>query len=1145
MSKVRINDLARELEVKSKRILDILEELGLAGGKTHSSSLEEHEAEKVRTHFERGSRSGAGAGQSVARAQQGIVPKIDLSHISKPGDVLKAILAKKEEETRGHQTQQKPVVATVPPAAGVAVRPPVVAVVAPPAQGSAQARPEPRKIVPQPRQAPPIVAHPAAPAIASRPPATAVVARPPAAIASQAPRPAVAVVPPATPAAPKPPVAAAASPVQPAAPAPVQEAPVQAAPAAASVVAETPTPAAPVETKVATPAAPVIAEAKPAETVAPAAPEVKPAAPAPVAEVVAAPAPAQAAPAAPVATAPAAPETPAAPVAPAAPTAAPATPAAVPTAQAPVHAAPGSPLIRPGVRPGQPGAPGQPARRVVMPQTGPRPVYKAPPPPPPSAMPQPTGNQAGNLQRGRPIFDRRPGGPTSGPGGFTPRPGGPGQFPGGPRPKHPTRSAPGGFTPGGPGGPGGRPGFGGPRPGGFGARPGGFGGPRPGGPGGMTPPPTEAPRNQRSAPKGRGRGGQQYPKTKEGPMKGFVPPPRFGGATHFSNEPLPITREITVTEGISVKDLAEKLEIRAKDLIATLLMRGVMVTVNQSLDAEMVKDVAARFGAGANVISYEEELANEAIEEVLESDNIDELEVPRSPVVTVMGHVDHGKTSLLDAIRQTDVAAGEAGGITQHIGAYKVKFAKEGSPASGREIVFLDTPGHEAFTRMRARGAKVTDIVVIVVAADDGVMPQTLEAVDHAKAAGVPIIVAVNKIDKPEANADRVKKQLADRGLIPEEWGGGEGSTVYVEVSAKKRINLDGLLEMICLVSDIKAPKATPGRKAVGSVIEAKLDRGRGAVATVLVQDGTLRINDSYIVGNTFGKVRAMFDDRGRALQEAGPSTPVEVLGLEAMPDAGDTFLVVADRDKAKGIAQYRKMKEREAQLAKSSRVSLEGLAEQIRLAGVKDLPLIIKGDVTGSVEVLADSLVKMSTEKVRIKVIHSGVGSITESDVLLATASNTIIIGFNVRPERKAAELANQENVEIRLHSIIYELQDEIRSAMLGLLEPVYKENYIGRAEILQIFRIPKVGTIAGCSVKDGIIRRDAEIKVMRGGEQVFKGKVGSLKRVKEDVKEVTNGMECGIGVHGFSDLKEGDILEAFTTEKLAADLGALTSAK
>jgi translation initiation factor IF-2 len=628
-------------------------------------------------------------------------------------------------------------------------------------------------------------------------------------------------------------------------------------------------------------------------------------------------------------------------------------------------------------------------------------------------------------------------------------------------------------------------------------------------------------------------------------MKGFVPPPRYSGM-QYSNEPVPITREITVTEGISVKDLAEKLDVRAKDLIATLMMGNVFVTVNQSLDSEMIKDMSAKFGAAATVITYEEELENQAIEEVLDTDKSEMLETPRAPVVTVMGHVDHGKTSLLDAIRETDVAAGEAGGITQHIGAYKVKFAKEGSPAHGREIVFLDTPGHEAFTRMRARGAKVTDIVVIVVAADDGVMPQTLEAIDHAKAAGVPIIVAVNKIDKPEANPDRVKKQLADRGLIPEEWAGaGQEGTVFVEVSAKKRIHLDLLLEMICLVSDIRAPKATPGRKAVGSVIEAKLDRGRGAVATVLVQDGTLSLNDSYIVGNTFGKVRAMFDDRGRALTEAGPSTPVEVLGLEAIPDAGDTFLVVADRDKAKGIAQYRKMKEREAQLAKSSRMSLEGLSEQIKQSGVKDLPLIIKGDVTGSVEVLADSLVRMSTEKVRVKVIHSGVGSITESDVLLATASNTIIIGFNVRPERKAAELAAQENVEIRLHSIIYELQDEIRLAMMGLLEPTFKENYAGRAEVLNIFKIPKVGTIAGCRVQDGVIRRDAEVRVMRDGTQIFKGKIASLKRFKDDVREVSSGMECGIGIANCNDLKEGDLIESFSTERLAADLGALTSAK
>jgi translation initiation factor IF-2 len=619
-------------------------------------------------------------------------------------------------------------------------------------------------------------------------------------------------------------------------------------------------------------------------------------------------------------------------------------------------------------------------------------------------------------------------------------------------------------------------------------------------------------------------------------MKGFAPPPRFGGA-QVPHEPLPITRTITVTEGISVKDLAEKLGVRGKDLIASLLMRGVFVTVNQSLDAELVKDVAAQFGADTQVITFEDEMANEALENLMKDEDVSEIEVTRPPVVTVMGHVDHGKTSLLDAIRETDVASGEAGGITQHIGAYKVRIAKKDSPAFGREIVFLDTPGHEAFTRMRARGAKVTDIVVIVVAADDGVMPQTLEAVDHAKAANVPIIVAVNKIDKPDAQPDRVKQQLGDRGLVPEAWG---GSTVFVDVSAKKKQNLDLLLEMICLVADLGNLKASPDRPAVGTVIEAKLDRGRGAVATVLVQNGTLRAGDSFIMGNTFGKVRAMFDDRGRATQEAVPSTPVEILGLEGMPDAGDTVLVVADRDKAKGIAQYRKMKERESQLAKSSRVSLEGLAEQIKQAGVKELPLILKGDVTGSVEVLADSLQKMSTEKVRIKVLHTGVGAITESDILLASASNAIVIGFNVRPERKAADLAEQDGVQIRLHSIIYELQDEIKKAMLGLLEPTIKENYVGRAQVLNIFRIPKVGTIAGCRVVDGSIKRDAEIRLMRDGEQVFKGKLSSLKRFKDDAREVTNGMECGMGIANFNDVQVGDTVEAFVTERVAAELTA-----
>ena len=606
---------------------------------------------------------------------------------------------------------------------------------------------------------------------------------------------------------------------------------------------------------------------------------------------------------------------------------------------------------------------------------------------------------------------------------------------------------------------------------------------------------------------------------------------------HASNEPKEkLAREVTIPEAITIQELANRMAERAVDVIRLLMKQGAMHKITDVIDADTAQLIAEEMGHTVKRVAASD--VEEGLFDVVDDSTDTE---PRSPVVTVMGHVDHGKTSLLDALRHANVVSGEAGGITQHIGAYKVKITKSDSPAFGREIVFLDTPGHEAFTRMRARGAKVTDIVVVVVAADDGVMPQTLEAIDHAKAANVPIIVAVNKIDKPDANPTKVIQQLANRGLQPSNQG---GDTEFVEVSAKKRLNLDLLLEMICLVADLAAPKAQPERPAVGTVIEAKLDRGRGAVASILVQNGTLHLGDSYIVGNTFGKIRAMFDDRGRSIAEAGPSTPVEILGLEGMPDAGDTFLVMADRDKAKGIAQYRKMKEREAQLAKSSRVSLEGLAEQIKQAGMKDLNLILKGDVQGSVEVLADSLQRMSTEKVRVRVLHSSVGAITESDVLLASASNAVIIGFNVRPDRKAAEIAERENVEIRLHSIIYELQDEITKAMYGLLEPVYKENYAGRAEVLQVFKITKVGQIAGCRVTDGLIKRDAQVRVLRDGEEVWKGKIASLKRVKDDVSEVRQGVECGIDLAGFKDIKAGDIIESFTTETLAAELGQNSAA-
>jgi translation initiation factor IF-2 len=632
------------------------------------------------------------------------------------------------------------------------------------------------------------------------------------------------------------------------------------------------------------------------------------------------------------------------------------------------------------------------------------------------------------------------------------------------------------------------------------------------------------------------RPGQRYvPRGKqEGPMKGFVPPPRLS----LSTEPLPITREITITEGVSVKDLAEKLGIRAKDMIARLLARGVFATINQTLDAELANEMARQFGASTNLISFEaqvqQDMENQAI---AANDESVFAQVTRPPVVTIMGHVDHGKTSLLDAIRSTNVAEGEAGGITQHIGAYKVQITDANSPAYGREIVFLDTPGHEAFTRMRARGSKVTDIVVLVVAADDGVMPQTLEAIDHANAAKVPIIVAVNKIDKPGALPDRVKKQLADRGLLPEDWG---GSTVFVDVSAKQKTNLNLLMEMICLVADMQDLKAVPERSATGSVLEAKLDRGRGPVATVLVQNGTLHAGDHFVVGNVFGKVRAMLDDRGRVLDTAPPATPVEILGLEGLPQAGDQFVVVADREKAREIAEYREQKAREATLAKSTRVSLEGLAEQIKTAGVKELPIILKGDVQGSVEVLSDLLNKLSNDQVKIKVLHASVGAITETDVLLASASNAVIIGFNVRPERKAQEMADQEKVDIRLHSIIYELQDEMKRAMVGLLEPTIKETYQGRAEVRETFRIPKVGTVAGCFIADGTVKRDSEVRLLRDNVVVFKGKIASLRRFKEDASEVRSSMECGISIANYNDVKVGDVIEAFVTERIAAEMMA-----
>jgi translation initiation factor IF-2 len=587
-------------------------------------------------------------------------------------------------------------------------------------------------------------------------------------------------------------------------------------------------------------------------------------------------------------------------------------------------------------------------------------------------------------------------------------------------------------------------------------------------------------------------------------------------------EPPPIDREITIAEGITVRELSEKLGIKATLVVKRLMEKKILATINQTLDVKLAEELARDFGASTNKVSYEQETRQE-----IENTEVDKDRERRPPVVTIMGHVDHGKTSLLDAIREANVAAGEAGGITQHIGAYHVE-------KNGRKIVFIDTPGHEAFTRMRARGAKVTDIVVLVVAADDGVMPQTLEAIDHAKAAKVPIIVAVNKIDKPDAQPERIKQQLADRGLLAEDWG---GDTVTVPVSAKAKTNLDLLLEMILLVADMQDIKANPARPAMGTVLEAQLDRGRGPVATVLVRNGTLRVGDYFICGSVFGRVRAMFDDRGQPVREVLPSMPAEVLGLESLPDVGDTFQVVTDTAKAKQIVIYRESKAREAAMAKTNRITLDQLHDQLKEGEVKELNIILKTDVGGTAEVLTDTLQKLSTDKVKIRVLHSGVGAITETDVLLASASNAIIVGFNVRPERTAQAVAEQEKVDIRLHTIIYELSDEIKRAMTGMLEPVFKEVYKGRAQVREVFRISKVGTVAGCMVQDGSIARDSEVRLLRDNVVIHTGKVVGLKRFKNDASEVKQGFECGISLANFNDIKPGDIIEAFATERVATE--------
>jgi translation initiation factor IF-2 len=594
-------------------------------------------------------------------------------------------------------------------------------------------------------------------------------------------------------------------------------------------------------------------------------------------------------------------------------------------------------------------------------------------------------------------------------------------------------------------------------------------------------------------------------------------------------------KPVRLVEGSTVKEFAEKLGIKPKDVVALLLQQGVLATINQALNDEVAHELGQRFGYNVSFVPFEEMVAEEEFEELIAAD-ADDVEVPRAPVVTVMGHVDHGKTSLLDAIRATNVVAGEAGGITQHIGAYSVEVPSPDNPNEKRRVVFLDTPGHEAFTLMRARGAKATDVVVLVVAADDGVMPQTIEAIEHSRAAGVPIVVAINKIDKPDANPDRVRQELSQQGLNAVEWG---GETEMVLVSAKKRENVSALLETILLTTDILNLRASTTRLASGVVLEAKLDRGRGAVATALVQQGTLRVGDPFIVGQIFGKVRAMFNDRGESVTEAGPATPVEVLGLQGVPQAGESFQVVADVTRAQQISGHRQAAERQRTLIKSTKRGIEALGE----AEVKELLVVIKADVQGSVEVLKATLQKMSSERVKVKVVRSGVGAITESDVLLASATQAgsastavVIIGFNVRPESRTGDLAKQEGVDIRLHSIIYKVEEEIMAAMIGMLEKIEKEKILGKAQVREVFKVPKIGAVAGCMVIDGLIRRNARARLIRDSVVAWEGNISSLRRFKDDASEVREGFECGIGLENFNDVKVGDQIEAYIIEKVAA---------
>ncbi|MGD8876420.1 MAG: translation initiation factor IF-2 [Syntrophobacterales bacterium] len=577
-------------------------------------------------------------------------------------------------------------------------------------------------------------------------------------------------------------------------------------------------------------------------------------------------------------------------------------------------------------------------------------------------------------------------------------------------------------------------------------------------------------------------------------------------------------RKVKLEEAITVANLAKSMGVKAREVIAKLMELGLMATVNQAIDFDTASLVATEFNYEAEKTGFEEAAILEAV-----PDKERDLK-PRPPVVTIMGHVDHGKTSLLDAVRQTKVTEGEAGGITQHIGAYNVKL-------DGGQVVFLDTPGHEAFTAMRARGARVTDLVVLVVAADDGVMQQTVEAINHAQAADIPILVAVNKIDKENADPDRVKRELAERGLNPEEWG---GDITMVEVSAKQKTGLDELLELILLQAELMELKANPDKKSRGRVVEARLDRGKGPLATVLVQEGTLKVGDPFVCGTFYGRVRAMLDDRGRKVTEAPPSMPVEVHGISGVPQAGDELVVVNDEKEAKQVAAHRQLKSREAELSRATKVTLDNLFERIKEGETKELKVVLKADVQGSLEAITDSLNNLSTDEIKVNIIHSAAGGVTETDVMLASASDAITIGFSVRASQKAQESAEAEQVDLRFYDVIYQLVAEVKDAMEGMLEPIYKEHFMGRAEVLKTFRISRVGTVAGSMVNEGRVERGANIRVLRDDVVINDSKIGSLRRYKDEVKEVKAGQDCGIIIENFNDVKIGDILETYTIEEI-----------